>query len=152
MSKKNLILGLTDSERSNLRKFGVRKTDIIQYSITELSEMMQISTERARELYAYADFQRVPSVGIEFAKDLVFLGFYALDDLKNKDGAELTNQFELKKGLRTDPCVEDQFRLIVDFANNEDYSKRWWDFTAERKLYRETFGYPMSRPKVYDTK
>jgi hypothetical protein len=31
-------------------------------------------------------------------------------------------------------------------ANTGDYSKKWWDFTEERKKYRLENGYPDSRP------
>jgi Pathogenicity locus len=94
-----------------------------------------------------AEFQTVPSVGIKFAEDLVFLGYYSLSELKNKDGAKLTDEYELKKGYCTDPCVEDQFRLVVNFANTKDPEKTWWDFTEERKKFRAENGYPKSRPQ-----
>ncbi len=55
---------------------------------------------------------------------------------------------EKKKGYRTDPCVEDQFRLAVYFAKTKDYTKKWWNFTLERKQYREKFGYPKDRPEL----
>ena len=78
---------------------------------------------------------------------LVFLGFFSVAELQGKNGASLTDQYEKKKGYKTDVCVEDQFRLAVHFANNEDYSKKWWDFTKERKRYRTEFGYPKDRPQ-----
>jgi len=84
---------------------------------------------------------------IKIAKDLVFLGYYSLNELKQKDGAKLTDEYEQKKGYWIDPCVEDQFRLVVNFANTNDTNKTWWDFTEERKKYRFENGYPASRPK-----
>ena len=45
------------------------------------------------------------------------------------------------------PCVEDQFRLVVNFANTNDTKKTWWDFTEERKKFRTENGYPKSRPQ-----
>ena len=146
-SKSNIKLELSDTERKNLRKNKIKKSEILAYSPNELSELLNISTLRAKELFALADFQRIPSIGIEFAKDLIFLGYYSIRDLKSQEGAELTNQYEKKKGFKTDPCVEDQFRLVVYFAKTEDYSKRWWDFTNKRKNFRNEFGYPTDRPK-----
>ena len=108
---------------------------------------MGVSPARAREVWALADFQRIPTVGIRFAEDLVFLGFRSVDGLKGKNPAELADAFELKKGYRTDPCVEDQFRLAVFFADTGDTSKKWWDFTGERKQYRKAHGYPETRPE-----
>ncbi len=61
-------------------------------------------------------------------------------------GADLLNAYEKKLGRRVDPCVEDQFRLVVHHANNRGCKKQWWDFTAERKVYRAKNGYPADRP------
>jgi len=146
--KVNIKLNLLDAERKNLRKSKIRIAEILDYAVDELEQILDVSPERAREIYALADFQRIPTVGIEFAKDLIFLGYYSIEDLKGKDGAKLTEEYESKKGYWIDSCVEDQFRLAVHFAETHDYKKRWWDFTAERKKYREEFGYPEDRPKV----
>ncbi|MEL6918551.1 MAG: helix-hairpin-helix domain-containing protein, partial [Bacteroidota bacterium] len=141
-------LNLSYRERSNLRKNKVRISEILDYAVNELEEILSVSPERAREVYALADFQRIPSIGIRFAEDLTFLGYYSVDELRNKDGALLTDTFEKKKGYSTDVCVEDQFRLAVHFANTNDYSKNWWDFTQERKKFRIEMGYPKDRPKT----
>ncbi|MFK7922372.1 MAG: helix-hairpin-helix domain-containing protein [Bacteroidia bacterium] len=146
-NQRNLKLELSDTERKNLRKNKVRKSDILDFSSDELEKILNVSEARAKEIYALADFQRIPSIGIEFAKDLVFLGYYSIEELKGKSGASLTDEYEKKKGYKTDPCVEDQFRLAVDFSGNNDYSKKWWDFTSERKQFRSEFGYPTDRPK-----
>lgn len=147
ISKTNLKLPLTDTEKTSLRKHKIKMADILDFDMDELEVLLQASPERAKEIYALAEFQTVPSVGIKFAEDLVFLGYYSLDELKDQDGAKLTDAYELKKGYWTDPCVEDQFRLIVYAANTHDTKKNWWDFTAERKKFRAENGYPESRPK-----
>ena len=144
----NIKLALNDAERKRLRQYKIKKSEILEYQYQELAKLLQISEQRAKELYALADFQRIPSIGIEGAKDLIFLGYYSIQELAVKNGAELTDAYEQKCGYRTDPCVEDQFRLAVHFAMHKDYSKRWWDFTKERKKYRQEFGYPESRPKT----
>lgn len=146
-STKTPKLQLTGEERSNLRKHNIKIAQILHYDADELQVLLGVPVQRAREVYALADFQSIPTVGIRFAEDLVFLGFKSVADLKGKDPAVLLNAYELKKGYRTDPCVEDQFRLAVHFANTGDPSKKWWDFTSERKHYRRDFGYPENRPE-----
>lgn len=147
-SKVNIKMDLSASERKMLRKNKIKKSDILDYAPDELAGMLNISEVRAKELVALADFQRIPSIGVEFAKDLIFLSYYRVEELRGKEGAALTNAYEKKKGYKTDPCVEDQFRLAVDFAEHEDYSKKWWDFTATRKQYRNEVGYPKDRPTM----
>lgn len=146
-SKTNPKLPLTDIEKVNLRKNKIKIANILDFTVDELEVLLNATTGRAKEIYALAEFQTVPSVGIKFAEDLVFLGYYSLNELKQKDGAQLTDEFELKKGYRTDPCVEDQFRLIVHFANKNDLTKTWWHFTEERKKFRTENDYPESRPQ-----
>ncbi|CAL65910.1 conserved hypothetical protein [Christiangramia forsetii KT0803] len=147
-SKTNIKLELSKNERKGLRKNKIKKSEILEYASDELAVLLNISDLRAKEIYALADFQRIPSIGIELAKDLVFLDFYSVQELNGESGAVLTDRYEKKKGYKIDPCVEDQFRLVVNFAKNKDYSKKWWDFTDERKRYRTDFGYPENRPKV----
>lgn len=146
-NKTNIKLPLTDIEKANLRKNKVKIANILDFATDELEVLLNATTERAKEIYALAEFQTVPSVGIKFAEDLVFLGYYSLNELKDKDGAKLTDEYERKKGFQTDPCVEDQFRLVVNFANTNDTTKTWWDFTEERKKFRTENGYPKSRPQ-----
>ncbi|OPA75354.1 Pathogenicity locus [Paenibacillus selenitireducens] len=139
-------LDLTISERSALRKCKIKTSEIKEYSIHQLSSLLSISVHRARDLKALTEFQSIPSIGPKFAQDLMQLGFYALDDLVGKDGAFLIEELEQLHGIRIDPCVEDQFRLVVHYASNRDSNKQWWDFTEERKQYREQYGYPVDRP------
>lgn len=145
--KTTLKLPLSDLEKANLRKHKIKIANILDFAADELEVLLNATTERAKEIYALAAFQTIPSVGIKFAGDLVFLGYYSLDQLKNKDGAKLTDEYEAKLGFWVDPCVEDQFRLVVNFAATGDTNKEWWDFTEERKRFRATNGYPSSRPQ-----
>lgn len=146
-NKTNIKLPLTDLEKASLRKNKIKMAAVLDFSIDELEVLLNATSERAKEISALAEFQTVPSVGIKFAEDLVFLGYYSLNELKQKDGAKLTDEYEQKKGFWVDPCVEDQFRLIVNFANTHDAKKTWWDFTEERKKFRAENGYPKSRPQ-----
>lgn len=146
-SKTTIKLPLTAVEKANLRKRKIKMANILDFAADELEVLLNATPARSKEIYALAEFQTVPSVGIKFAEDLVFLGYYSLNELKNKDGAKLTDEYELKKGFWTDPCVEDQFRLVVHYANTNDTKKTWWDFTPERKKFRAENGYPKNRPQ-----
>ena len=149
MKKKNGIkINLTDTEKKNLRSKKFKITDILDLAIDEIEAILAVSYVRAREIYALAQFQIVPSIGVKFAEDLIFLGYYSLNELKTKNAAKLVEEYEIKKGYWIDSCVEDQFRLVVHFANNDGSTKKWWDFTEERKKYRLERGYPTNRPKT----
>lgn len=148
MKKSNIKLPLTDAEKQHLKHNKIKLSDITDYAVDELEVILGVSAERAKEIYALVEFQSIPSVGIRFAEDLVSLGYYSIDELKGKDGALLTNEFEVLKGYWIDPCVEDQFRLVVYYANTKDSSKNWWNFTDERKKYRAENGYPTNRPTM----
>ena len=83
-SKINIKVPLTAVEKANLRKNKIKITAIPEFAIDELEVLLNATPERAKEVYALAEFQTVPSVGIKFAEDLVFLGYYSLDELKTK--------------------------------------------------------------------
>ena len=145
MKKSTIKLPLTDAEKQRLKHNKIKLCDITDYAVDELEVILGVSFERAREIYALVEFQSIPSVGIRFAEDLVSLGYYSIAELKGKDGALLTNEFEVLKGYWIDPCVEDQFRLVVYYANTKDNSKNWGNFTDERIKYRTENGYPSNR-------
>ncbi|RNB78555.1 Pathogenicity locus [Brevibacillus fluminis] len=145
-TKKTPKLDLSTTERAALRSHHIRLNELHDIDAQQLSAQLDISLQRAKELKAMAAFQRIPSIGPLFAKDLMLLGYYRLEDIKGKDGALLIEQLERLYGVQIDPCVEDQFRLVVHFAENPDSDKQWWDFTEERKQYRLLHGYPADRP------
>lgn len=134
-------------EKRKLRQHKIKLGSIHLLSTSELQHLLGISKIRAMELSALSEFQSLPSIGIRFAQDLIGLGYYALKELKGKDGAKLLDHYEKQNGVWVDPCVEDQFRLVVHFADHPGVHKNWWDFTAERKAFRAKNGYPKSRPK-----
>lgn len=149
MKKKSTIkLTLSDAEKQRLRANKLKIAEILNFATDELVVLLDVPFERAKEIHALAEFQTIPSVGIKFAEDLVFLGLYSISELKESTGASLLEEYEFKKGFTTDPCVEDQFRLAVYYANTNDATKNWWDFTEERKRYRLENGYPTNRPKA----
>jgi len=138
-------LSLTDAEKLRLKQNKCKISGLHNYAADELSGLLHGDADRAKEIAALIEFQQVPSVGPRFAADLISLGYYSLNDLKNKQGPELLNAYERRHGFRVDPCVEDQFWLVVHFANHRG-AKNWWDFTPLRKAYREQNGYPSDRP------
>ena len=138
---------LTNSEKQKLRNNKVKISEITNFSIDEIEVLMDVSFERSREIFALIEFQIIPSIGIKFAEDLVAMGYYSIKELKEKNGAKLIEEFELLKGYWVDPCVEDQFRLVVNYANTNDKNKKWWHFTDERKKFRLENGYPKNRPE-----
>ena len=149
MQVKNTIkLPLTDAEKKQFRLHKIKVRDVASYTVEQLCEMLEVPMGRAQELRALAEFQRIPSVGLKFAGDLVDMGYYSLAMLKSQRGPTLLNAHEKLIGYPTDPCVEDQFWLVVHFANYQDYSKSWWDFTLLRKAYRHQHGYPADRPQT----
>lgn len=148
VKKSNPKLNLSLVERMKLRKAKIKISEILDLAPDELEVILDTTTDRVKAIRALAEFQTVPSVGIKFAEDLVFMGYFSLEQIKEKDGAKLLDEFEQKKCYWTDPCVEDQFRLIVDFAKNPSYTKNWWDYTEERKKFRLENGYPSDRPKT----
>jgi hypothetical protein len=153
MSGKSPKLPLTDEERSSLRREKIRLKEIDRYSAEELSERLQISHERAKYLVGMSIFQRIPSIGPNMAHNVVKdLQFHSYEEIKEEKGEDLIIKLEKKYGVWMDPCVEDSLRCVVHHARHPDSEKNWWDFTAERKAYRQKHGYPSERPtKAWDS-
>lgn len=139
-------LPLTDRERAVLRMNKITIKEIAGLNPEDLSSMMQIHKQRAKELVALAEFQQIPSIGPVIAQGVVDLGYYSLKDLKGIDGVKLLDDLETMNGYWEDPCVEDAMRLISHYAEHGDTGKQWFDFTEERKRYRKQYGYPATRP------
>lgn len=143
---KTAKLDLNTSEKTSLKKAGILISQLIDYVPDELCAILGTTQDRAREVLALVEFQSIPTVGPKFARDLIDMGYYSVSQLKDKDGAKLLDEHERLIGARTDPCVEDQFRLVVYYANHPGNGKQWWHFTAERKAFRAKLGYPVTRP------
>ncbi len=140
-------LDILISEKRKLRANKVKLSEIHQHSVENLRAILGISKIRAMELKALSEFQTIPSIGIRFALDLISLGYYSIQELKGKDPAKLVDRLELQLGAWIDPCVEDQMRLSIHYAEHFDNRVNWWDFTKERKAFRQQYGYPANRPK-----
>ncbi|SFE29661.1 Pathogenicity locus [Lentibacillus persicus] len=146
--RKNPKLPLTQTERSKLRSSKVKLSEIHNLQLDDLIKILDITNERAKFLIGLSTFQQIPSIGYELAHKLVNLGYYSIDQIKDEEWAELFNRLEVRLGCWTDPCVEDQIICVIHHANNPDSEKQWFDFTRERKEFRQKFGYPKSRPKI----
>ncbi|WP_077619568.1 helix-hairpin-helix domain-containing protein [Bacillus sinesaloumensis] len=140
-------LPLTSEEKAKLRKAKVKIADLHKLTIAQIIQLLEIPEDRAQHIKGLAEFQSVPSIGGELASKLVnHLHLFSLQELKEKDGATLFNLLEKELGVWTDSCVEDQLRCVIHFANHPSSDKQWFDFTEERKQYREVYGYPKDRP------
>ncbi|SDE01833.1 Pathogenicity locus [Mucilaginibacter pineti] len=144
--KKTINYRLTETEKQSLKARKISHKLLQDYAPDEIATVLNASPQRAKELQALAEFQSIPSLGINFAEELIGQGYYSLEQLKGKSAVELFDAFERHCGAWADPCVEDSYRLLVHYIAHKDESKRWWDFTAERKAYRKEFGFPADRP------
>ncbi|MGF7078579.1 helix-hairpin-helix domain-containing protein [Mucilaginibacter sp. UYCu711] len=145
--KKKIDLELTSPEKQILKKSNITQKSFADLAVDEIIAVLNPEPQRARIIQALYEFQSIPSIGIRFAHDLIFLGYYQLAHVKDKNGPDMLNEYEHKIGYKVDPCVEDQFWLVVYHANHPQSKNQWWDFTAARKAYRNKYGYPNTRPK-----
>lgn len=145
--KKTINYRLTTAEKQLLKTKKISQKQLQDYAPDEISTLLEALPERAKELNALAEFQSIPSLGINFAEELISQGYYSLEQLKGKEAIELFDAFEKHSNVWADHCVEDSYRLLVHYIENRDDTKRWWDFTAERKAYRAQNGFPADRPR-----
>ncbi|MFT6809877.1 MAG: ABC-type uncharacterized transport system substrate-binding protein [Saprospiraceae bacterium] len=61
----NLKLNLTEIEKSKLRKHKVKIREVPALSVNEIERLLEVITQRAREIFALAEFQSIPSIGIK---------------------------------------------------------------------------------------
>ncbi len=81
-----------------------------------------------------SEFQDLPNIGKDMARDLRLVNIQHPKDLIGKDGYQLYGELCRVTGKRHDPCVIDVFLSVIDFMAGGD-RKPWWKFTAERKEY-----------------
>ncbi len=144
--KKTIDLLLSDPEKALLKTQKVKINKLTDYAPDEIALLINASPQRVKEIGALIAFQGIPSLGINFATELIAQGYYSLKQLEGKDPVELYNAFEKHCGAWADPCVEDSYRLLTHYIEHRDNTKRWWNFTAERKAYRAQYGFPADRP------
>jgi hypothetical protein len=144
--KKTINYRLSTAEKQELKNKKISQVSLQDYAPDEIAALLSATPQRARELQALYEFQSIPSLGINFAEELISQGYYSLAQLKGKNAVTLFDAFERHCGAWADPCVEDSYRLLVHYIENKDETKRWWDFTTERKAYRAQHGFPADRP------
>jgi hypothetical protein len=144
--KKSIDLKLTAAEKALLKSQKIKISGLTAYAADEVATILKASAQRAEEISALIEFQSIPSLGINFASELIEQGYYSLKQLEGKDPVALYNAFEKHCGAWADPCVEDSYRLLSHYIIYRDDNKRWWHFTAERKAYRAQYGFPADRP------
>lgn len=143
----NIKLPLTNEEKSKLRKSKVKVSELHTFNTEKIANTLNIPLSKAKVLKGLAEFQTVPSIGSKLAEKLVFkLNIFSLSEIKEKDGGKVFDELEQKLGVWTDSCVEDQIRCVINYANNPNSSKQWFDFTEERKAYRDRVGFPKNGP------
>jgi len=126
-TKKAPRLDLTDAERRALSRAKLRITEIGSLSGEELFRRTDgaIAPERASEIAALAAFQRLGSIGLECARDLVRLGFMKRKDLAGQDPNELYAHLCKLAHTRQDPCVEDVLRCAIAQVEHSDLPHEW---------------------------
>jgi hypothetical protein len=79
-------------------------------------------------------FQDVPNVGPSIEKNLILLGLNQPAELIGKDPYQMYQDLCAITQKRQDPCVLDILLSAVRYMEGGP-SKRWWDFTQERKKH-----------------
>lgn len=131
-------LPLTNEEKSKLRKSKVKISEIHTFHTEQIANKLNIPFTKTKGLKGLAEFQTVPSIGYKLAEKWVFkLDIFSLSEIKDKNAPQLFDQLVKQLGVWTDSCVEDQIRCVINYANDPESSKQWFDFTKERKAYRE---------------
>ena len=92
---------------------------------------------KARHAKEAVHLEDIPNIGKSLVADLRVIGILDPQDLKGKDGFELSYELNQATGARHDPCVADTFLAAVDFTNGGS-AKPWWAFTATRKKLLKT--------------
>ncbi|MEO6630944.1 MAG: helix-hairpin-helix domain-containing protein [Mucilaginibacter sp.] len=123
VKSKAFKLNLFVAEKQSLKQNKIKINQLRDYAPDEIAKLFNADSRRANEIYGLISFQSIPSIGPRFAQDLISMGYFALDDLLEKNGHELFNELERKQGFFTDPCVEDQCLLAVHYANNRSSNK-----------------------------
>ena len=126
-AKKAPRLDLTDSERRALSRAKVRIAEIGSMSGEELFRRTDgaIAPDRASEIAALAAFQRLGSIGLECARDLVRLGMTQRADLGGQDANELYERLCKLTRTRQDPCVEDVLRCAIAQVEHPGLPQEW---------------------------
>jgi len=77
------------------------------------------------------DLEEIPGVGKKIAKYLRGLGFRSVQELKDKDPAELYIKLCRRQHRHVDRCMLYVFRCAVYYASNKKHNPqllKWWNW------------------------
>jgi len=80
--KKTINYRLTEAEKQTLRNQKINQKILQDYAPDEIASLLNASPQRTKELQALAEFQSIPSLGVNFAEELISQGYYSLEQLK----------------------------------------------------------------------
>lgn len=80
--------------------------------------------------------QEIPNIGKAMVRDFAVLGIKQPAELIGSDPYQLYQELSRLTGKQQDPCVLDTFISAVRYMEGGP-PKKWWEFTAERKLMLE---------------
>ena len=83
------------------------------------------------------EFQKIPTVGIETAKDLWHLGFRSIDELRGRNPDDLYQQLSEIQERKLDRCVLYVFRYLVYYAETDVHDPdklKWWAWKDSKSL------------------
>ena len=78
-------------------------------------------------------FRDIPNVGVAIEKDFLLLGIKKPIELASKDPYQMYSDLCSVTNKKHDPCVIDVFLSAVNYMKGGP-SKKWWEFTKERKM------------------
>ncbi len=80
------------------------------------------------------NFTDIPNVGKATESDFFLLGILEPKDLIGKNAYQLFDDLCKLTPSKKDKCVVDVFLAAIDFMEGGK-SKKWWEFTEQRKKY-----------------
>ena len=77
------------------------------------------------------EFQSIPGIGQNIARDLVDLGYTRVDELRSEDPEEMYQNLIASRGRQIDRCVLCVFRCAKYFVANpvpDPELLKWWNW------------------------
>ncbi len=82
------------------------------------------------------EFQVIPGVGPNIARDLVDLGYKSVEELRGENPGKMYRDLMSLRGTHVDKCVLYVFRCSVYYASNSahnPYLLKWWNWKDRQK-------------------
>ncbi len=77
------------------------------------------------------EFQVIPGVGPNIARDLVDLGYKSVEELRGENPGTMYKKLMSLRGVHIDRCVLYVFRCAVYYASNQKHIPallQWWNW------------------------